>query len=77
MEACVEKAEEAEHSAESDQLWQAEDLAERTDCQSKDQEIERPISCEASGHLHEVHALSYIPSFPSQMRHGSKRQPKD
>lgn len=70
------KAGESEHSTESDQRWQTEDLAQRTNCQGKDQKIERPISCAARGHFYKIRVKPRFPSFPNQMHHGSKTRRK-
>ncbi len=66
VQADVEKGEEAEHAAETDEIREVEELAKRCDAQGENQKTQSPPACGELNELHGIGAKAVMKSAPDE-----------
>ena len=77
VQADVEKSEEAEHTAEADEVGELEKLAERRDAKSEDDETDRPITGAVLKSFDGIDAEIALDESPEQIDEGDQADQKD
>lgn len=74
VEAKVEKSEQTQHAAETNEIRKMEELTERSDAQSKDEEAERPIACRELNEFDGVGAETVVERAPDERAERNQRK---